>query len=111
MSFLTRKFIVLPLLFLGLPALSLPALAQTANTQTANTPTAQSEQQGATTGLGSSHRFKDAASAASHCPQDTVVWSTGPALTYVAPGGAGYGAGGGFYACKEEADDAGFKAK
>jgi hypothetical protein len=77
------------------------ALAQTS-------PSAVNEQEGATTGLGSSHRFATVAAASAHCPNDTVVWSAGKKLTYVMPGAARYGHGSGFYACKMEADTAGF---
>jgi len=78
------------------------AMAQTASTQ--------SEIAGATTGLGTSHRFASAAAATAHCPTDTVVWSSGPGLTYQLPDAPGYGKSSGFYACKMEADDAGFHA-
>jgi hypothetical protein len=78
-------------------------------------PSAQNEGQGATTGLGSSHRFATTAEAASHCGNsDPVVWSDGSDLTYDLPGSQGYGkakADYGFYACKSEADSAGFKAE
>jgi hypothetical protein len=76
----------------------------------AQTASTQSEAAGATTGLGTSHRFKSEADAAAHCPTDTVVWSSGGELKYSLPGAASYGKGGGFYACKMEADDAGFQA-
>ncbi len=69
----------------------------------------QSEVAGATTGLGTSHRFKTPEDATAHCPGDIVVWSAGPAQTYALPGADSYGKGGGFYACKMEADDAGFQ--
>ncbi len=69
----------------------------------------QSEVAGATTGLGTSHRFKTPDAASNHCPGDTVVWSSGPDLKYSLPGTAPYGKGAGFYACKMEADDAGFQ--
>lgn len=72
------------------------------------TPTAQNEREGATTGLGESHRFATAAAAADHCPGDTIVWSASPDLIYVLPGASDYGRGTGFYACKIEADSAGF---
>jgi hypothetical protein len=78
-----------------------------------NSPSAQNELKGATTGLGSSHRFSDAAAAAQHCGNsDPVVWSDGAHLTYDLPGAPGYGkrtGAYGFYACKSEADDAGFQ--
>jgi hypothetical protein len=78
-----------------------PALAQTAS--------AASEMNGATTGLGESHRFASAAAATAHCPGDTVVWGSSKGLHYRMPGTPGYGTTkGGFYACKMEADDAGF---
>lgn len=77
----------------------------------ATTPSAINETQGAASGLGSSHRFPTRAAAAQHCPDDTVVWSTGPNLTYVFPTARTYGKGHGFYACKTEADDAGFQPK
>jgi len=69
----------------------------------------QSEVAGATTGLGSSHRFKTLEEATAHCPDDTVVWSSGPDKKYALPGFDTYGKGGGFFACKMEADDAGFQ--
>jgi hypothetical protein len=74
----------------------------------ASSPNAISATQGATTGLGDSHRFPTQAAAIAHCSNDTIVWSSGPALTYSLPNAAGYGKGSGFYACKGEADDAGF---
>ncbi len=73
-------------------------------------PSAINEAQGATTGLGSSHRFPTAAAATAHCFNDTIVWSSGPDLIYHLPNSATYGKGAGFYACKAEADDAGFHA-
>lgn len=79
-----------------------PALAQ-------SNPSQMSEVQGATNGLGSSHRFATQDAATDHCPGDTIVWASRTALTYRMPGAAGYGNGGGFYACKMEADDAGFQ--
>jgi hypothetical protein len=86
-----------------------------ANALTApGSPSSQNEGKGATTGLGSSHRFSSAAAAGSHCGSgDPVVWSDGYHLTYDLQGSPGYGkakAGYGFYACKSEADSAGFKA-
>ncbi len=95
----------------SLPSLALLgtlAAAPAAMAQMASTPSALSEVAGATTGLGSSHRFATSDAASAHCPGDTVVWSTGPNLTYETPGTAGYGQGKGFYACQAEADDAGF---
>ncbi len=82
------------------------ALAQ--SPQIADTPSAISATQGATTGLGDSHRFATPAAATAHCADDTIVWSSGPDLTYVLPNAPNYGKGSGFYACKSEADDAGF---
>jgi hypothetical protein len=66
--------------------------------------------QGATTGLGAHHRFTTVAAAASHCPGDTIVWSNGKSMTYhaVSSGASGM-ARHGFYACKMEADSAGFR--
>lgn len=75
----------------------------------ASTPSQISEAEGATTGLGTSHRFASQAAAASHCPGDTVVWHSGPNLVYALPTSPDYGKGKGFYACKLEADDAGFQ--
>jgi hypothetical protein len=76
------------------------------------TPSIQSEDAGATTGLGDSHRFHSADAASQHCPGDVVVWSGGVNLTYVLPGTPDYGQGGkGFYACQMEADSAGFTQK
>jgi hypothetical protein len=74
----------------------------------ASAPMAMSAMQGATTGLGDSHRFATRGAAAAHCSNDTIVWSTGPQLTYTLPNAPDYGKGTGFYACKSEADDAGF---
>ncbi len=69
----------------------------------------QSEAAGATTGLGTSHRFATQEAASAHCATDTIVWSSGSDKKYSLPGDASYGKGGGFYACKMEADDAGFQ--
>lgn len=88
----------------GLLGLVPTALAQ------ATTPTAQNEAQGATTGLGTSHRFKTEAAAHGHCADDVIVWSSGPDLTYVPSTSPAFGRGNGFYACKMEADSAGFHA-
>jgi hypothetical protein len=74
----------------------------------ATTPNAISATQGATSGLGDSHRFATPAAATAHCSNDTIVWSSGPNLTYTLPNAPNYGKGQGFYACKGEADDAGF---
>jgi hypothetical protein len=80
-----------------------PALAQNAS--------AMNEGAGATTGLGSSHRFAAADAAANHCPGDVVVWAPAGSLHYLVSGAPGYAKGAGFYACKMEADDAGFSPK
>ncbi len=77
----------------------------------ASTPSAVNATEGATTGLGTSHRFATAAAATAHCPGDTIVWSGGKKLTYVLPGAASYGKGSGFYACLMEAKMAGFHRK
>jgi hypothetical protein len=77
-------------------------------TPAATSQSAISATQGATTGLGDSHRFATPAAATAHCSNDTIVWSSGPALTYALPNAPDYGKGSGFYACKGEADDAGF---
>jgi hypothetical protein len=74
----------------------------------AATPSSISATQGATSGLGDSHRFATPAAATAHCSNDTIVWSSGPNLTYTLPNAPSYGKGKGFYACKGEADDAGF---
>jgi len=86
------------------------AVAQTSAAPQASTPSAQNEVEGATTGLGSSHRFGTVADATSHCPDTIIVWSPGPNLIYQLPGSNDYGKGSGFYACKDEADAAGFHA-
>jgi hypothetical protein len=76
------------------------------------TPSIQSEDAGATTGLGDSHRFHSADAASQHCPGDVIVWSSGVQLSYVLPGTPDYGQGAkGFYACQMEADSAGFTHK
>jgi len=87
----------------GLLAAAAPALAQT--------PSQESEIAGATTGLGSSHRFPTQDAAAAHCPGDTIVWGSRTQLTYTLPNTPNYGTGNGFYACKMEADSAGFTPK
>jgi hypothetical protein len=74
----------------------------------ASSPSSISAVQGATTGLGDSHRFATPAAATAHCSSDTIVRSSGPGLTYILPNAPNYGKGTGFYACKSEADDAGF---
>ncbi len=91
-------------MFAALCACAAPAMAQT--------PSQANEVAGATTGLGSSHRFATADAAAHHCPGDVVVWAPAHGLHYFMPGASGYGhGGGGFYACKMEADDSGFSPK
>jgi hypothetical protein len=81
---------------------ALPAMAQ-------SSPSSMSEVQGATTGLGSSHRFATAQAATQHCPGDTIVWASRAKLSYALPGSPTYGTSkNGFYACKMEADSAGF---
>jgi hypothetical protein len=93
-----------------LPALTLIGGLGTASVAMAqSTPSTASEDAGATTGLGSHHRFPTVAAAQEHCPGDTIVWSNGVSLTYhiVTSGGSGSGKKG-FYACKMEADTAGF---
>jgi hypothetical protein len=89
-------------------AMVLAFVAGTAPVSHAQSASQQSEIAGATTGLGTTHRFKTEDAASRHCPGDTVVWSSGPALNYSLPGAVSYGKGAGFYACKMEADDAGF---
>lgn len=100
--------------WLTLPALAVAGLlgaAPACRAQSmAQTPTQLNEVMGATTGLGSSHRFPTAAAASAHCANDTIVWSASPDLIYVFPSSPSYGKGKGFYACKMEADDAGFHA-
>jgi hypothetical protein len=100
-----------PILQLGLTmallVLAVLGMQTMASAQPSN-PSATSEQQGATTGLGSSHRFRSTADAATHCPGDTIVWLSGSKLVYLLPGAATYGKGSGEYACKMEADGAGF---
>lgn len=106
-----KKCCVLPALVLicALGAAS-AAGAQTSPQPQASTPSAQSEVEGASTGLGSSHRFGKVSDATAHCPDDVIVWSSGPNLIYQLPGSNDYGKGSGFYACKTEADGAGFHA-
>jgi hypothetical protein len=50
------------------------------------------------------------ADATNHCPGTIIVWSSGPNLIYQLPSSNNYGKGSGFYACKDEADAAGFHA-
>ncbi|WP_158805511.1 hypothetical protein [Acidisoma sp. L85] len=94
-----------------LPVLSLAIVLGAASGAMAQTATSSSasEAQGATSGLGTSHRFATAAAASAHCPGDTIVWSSGSELTYSLSAGSSGGAHG-FYACKAEADSAGFHA-
>jgi hypothetical protein len=102
---------VLPLVFGLLTAIGSlpPAVAQT--TTTSKTPSAMSEAAGATTGLGTSHRFKTMAAATSHCPTDAVVWTSRSGKSYHLSSSKYYGkTKHGFYACKMEADTAGFHA-
>ncbi len=76
-----------------------------------NSPSAMNQDKGATTGLGTSHRFASRTAALSHCGgSDPVVWSDGSSLSYAMPGSGDYGKSKqyGFYACKSEADSAGF---
>jgi uncharacterized membrane protein (UPF0136 family) len=63
---------------------------------------------GATTGLGAHHRFSTVAAAQDHCPDDTIVWSNGVSKTYKVVQAGSTKSGHGFYACKMEADTAGF---
>ena len=88
-----------------------PAKAQSLTAP--NSPSDQNEWKGATTGLGASHRFATLVAAQNHCgTTDTVVWTDGYHLTYDLPGSPDYGKTTtkyGFYACKSEADNAGFK--
>ncbi len=95
----------------SLRAAVLLAAVSFATAALADTPSQVSEINGATTGLGSSHRFHSTDAALQHCPGDTIVWSAGGAKTYYMSGDAEYGKGSGFYACKAEADDAGFQPR
>jgi hypothetical protein len=93
-----------------LPALTLIGSLGSATAALAQTsPSSASLDAGATNGLGAHHRFPTVAAAQAQCPGDTIVWSNGVNLTYrvVNPGSAGT-ASHGFYACKMEADSAGF---
>jgi hypothetical protein len=103
MPYFYKQFLLPALVLIAAFGAPAAVLAQTV-------PSAQNEVSGATTGLGSSHRFPDSASARGHCPNDTIVWSSGSKLVYALPNSSNYGKGQGFYACKEEADDAGFHA-
>jgi hypothetical protein len=91
-----------------LPALSLLCALGAAPVAMAQSSSAMSEAAGATTGLGTHHRFPTTAAAMDHCPGDTIVWHSGPGMSYSMPGAPAYGKRGGFYACKAEADTAGF---
>jgi hypothetical protein len=98
----------------GLMALAICAVTAGAPAfaQTANGASAMSETSGATTGLGSSHRFASPDAASAHCPGDVVVWAPDHGLHYFTPDMPGYAKNGsGFYACKMEADNAGFSPK
>jgi hypothetical protein len=95
----------------GILALSLLCAFGIAIAAYAQTSSTMSEINGATTGLGTSHRFKTPDAAAAHCPDDIVVWSSGPGTTYLLPSAPTYGKSTGFYACKMEADSAGFQPK
>jgi hypothetical protein len=98
------KMLHMGLMLAAIGAFAAPALAQSVSSA--------NEDAGATTGLGSSHRFASAEAAAKHCPGDMVVWAPAHGLHYLMPGAPGYAhAGSGFYACKMEADDAGFSPK
>jgi hypothetical protein len=96
-----------------LPALSLIGAlggASVAMAQSSMSSSAMSEANGATTGLGTHHRFATVAAASDHCPGDTIVWSSG-SMNYHLSGSKHYGTSkSGFYACKAEADSAGFHA-
>jgi len=92
-----------------------PVSASFAHDLTApGSPSALNEAQGTTSGLGSSHRFGSVAAAQAHCGgSDPIVWSDGSDLTYELPASKLYGKSTkdfGFYACRSEADSAGFHA-
>jgi hypothetical protein len=92
-----------------LPALTLIGGLGTASVAMAqSTASTASEDAGATTGLGTHHRFPSVATAKDHCPDDTIVWSNGKDLTYRSVGSGSGTSTHGFYACKMEADSAGF---
>ncbi len=93
-----------------LPALTLIGGLGTASVAMAqSTPSVASEDAGATTGLGTHHRFPSVAAAQAHCPGDSIVWSNGVGLTYhIVSSDSSGTASHGFYACKMEADSAGF---
>jgi len=92
-----------------MPALTLIGGLGTASIALAQSASSASEDAGATTGLGSHHRFASVAAAEAHCPGDTIVWSNGVKLTYRTVSGSTAKASHGFYACKMEADSAGFR--
>jgi hypothetical protein len=101
MMSLPRGFRVLPTLTLLFSLGAAPvAMAQSATSSSA------SEAEGATSGLGTSHRFNTEAAASAHCPGDTIVWASRSSLTYSLSATSKHG----FYACKAEADTAGFHA-
>jgi len=91
-----------------LPALTLMGGLGTASVAMAQSSSSASEDAGATTGLGTHHRFPSVAAAQAHCPGDAIVWSNGVNLTYHVVSGDSGTASHGFYACKMEADTAGF---
>ncbi|WP_419757656.1 hypothetical protein [Acidisoma sp.] len=91
-----------------LPALTIIGGLTTASVAMAQSASSASESMGATTGLGTHHRFPTVAAAQAHCPGDTIVWSNGKGLTYHMVSGSSGMASHGFYACKMEADSAGF---
>ncbi len=92
-----------------LPALGLAGGLGTASVAMAQSSSGMSMSMGATTGLGTHHRFMTVAAAKDHCPDDTIVWSNGVGLTYhTVSSGSSSTAAHGFYACKMEADSAGF---
>ncbi len=92
-----------------LSALSLVCVLGATSAALAQSASAGSESAGATTGLGTSHRFKTAAAATAHCPGDTIVWTSSSKKSYHLSSSTYYGkTKHGFYACKAEADGAGF---
>ena len=84
----------------SMPPVSTPAANATSTTHVSNS------------SLGSSHRFKTVAAATAHCPSDTVIWTTGSkSKSYHLSTSKYYGkTKHGFYACKAEADTAGYHA-
>ncbi len=92
-----------------LPALSLVCALGAGSVALAQSASSSSESAGATTGLGTSHRFKTVAAATAHCPSDTIVWTSSSKKSYHLSSSSYYGkTKHGFYACKMEADGAGF---